>query len=41
MKRAAARFYLDRIVPEARGLLAAATAPADLLYSIDEETFAA
>ena len=41
LKRAAARFYLDQIVPEARGLLAAATAPADLLYSISEETFAA
>ncbi len=41
MKRAASRFYLDRIVPEARGLLAAATAPADLLYSIPEEVFAA
>jgi len=41
MKRAAARFYLDQIVPEARGLKAAATAPADLLYSVGEEAFSA
>ena len=41
MKRAAARFYLEQIVPEARGLLAAATAPAELLYSVEEEAFAA
>jgi len=41
MKRAAARFYLEQIVPEARGLLAAATAPADLLYAADEEAFTA
>ena len=41
MKRAAARFYLEQIVPEARGLFAAATAPAELLYSVDEEAFAA
>jgi hypothetical protein len=40
MKRAAARFYLDQIVPEARGLAAAATASADVLYSIDEAAFA-
>jgi alkylation response protein AidB-like acyl-CoA dehydrogenase len=41
MKRAAARFYLDRIVPEAEGLSAAATASAELLYSVPEEAFAA
>jgi alkylation response protein AidB-like acyl-CoA dehydrogenase len=41
MKRAAARFYLDQIVPEAGGLAAAATASADLLYSVDEAAFAA
>jgi hypothetical protein len=41
MKKAAARFYLDQIVPEALGLLAAATAPAALLYSVEEESFAA
>jgi len=40
MKRAAARFYLDQIVPEARGLAAAASASADILYSIGEEAFA-
>ncbi len=36
MKRAAARFYLDQVVPEARGLKAAAMASADILYSVDE-----
>lgn len=41
LKQAAARFYLDRIVPEARGQLAGAMASADLLYSIPEEVFAA
>jgi len=41
MKRAVARFYLERIVPEAAGLKAAATGGARLLYSIDAETFAA
>jgi len=40
MKRAAARFYLYQIVPEARGLAAAASASADLLYSVDEAAFA-
>ena len=40
MKRAAARFYLDQIVPEAIGLKAAATASADVLYAIDEDAFA-
>ncbi len=39
MKRTAARFFLDQIVPEARGLLAAATAPADILYAVDEDAF--
>jgi hypothetical protein len=41
MKRAATRFYLDQIVPEALGLRAAATASAEILYSIGEEAFAA
>jgi len=41
MKKAAARFYLDQVVPEATGLGAAATAPAEVLYSIPEESFAA
>ncbi|MBV9930609.1 MAG: acyl-CoA dehydrogenase family protein [Alphaproteobacteria bacterium] len=41
MKRAACRFYLDRIVPEALGLEPAATAGAELLYSISEEAFTA
>jgi hypothetical protein len=41
MKRAAARFYLDQVVPEARGLKAAATAPADVLYSVDEAALTA
>jgi hypothetical protein len=41
MKQAAARFSLDQIVPEARGLTAAATASAEVLYSISEEAFAA
>ena len=41
MKRAAARFYLDRIVPEACGLKAGVTGGAGLLYSIGEEEFAA
>jgi alkylation response protein AidB-like acyl-CoA dehydrogenase len=41
IKRAAARFYLDQIVPEAGGLAAAAAAPADILYSVDEAAFAA
>ena len=41
MKRAAARFYLEQVVPEATGLKVAAFAPADLLYSISEDAFAA
>lgn len=39
-KRAAARFYLDQIVPEALGLEAAATASAEVLYEIPAEAFA-
>jgi alkylation response protein AidB-like acyl-CoA dehydrogenase len=39
LKRAAISFYLEQIVPEALGLEAAATAPADLLYSVPEEAF--
>jgi alkylation response protein AidB-like acyl-CoA dehydrogenase len=34
MKRAACRFYLEQVVPEAAGLEAAATAPADVLYEV-------
>jgi hypothetical protein len=41
MKLASARFYLDQILPEALGLEAAAAAPADVLYSIEEDAFAA
>jgi len=41
MKRAAARFYLDQIVPEALGLEGAAMAPASDLYAASEEAFAA
>jgi len=41
MKRATCRFYLERIVPEALGLTAGATAGADLLYSVSAEAFAA
>ncbi|PCD04276.1 acyl-CoA dehydrogenase [Sphingomonas spermidinifaciens] len=40
-KRAAARFYVEQIVPEALGLKAAATARAELLYSIPAAAFAA
>ncbi len=40
MKRAAARFYIEQIVPEALGLRAAATASAELLYSAKSEEFA-
>jgi hypothetical protein len=39
MKRAATRFFLDRIVPEARGLAGAATASAASLYAIPEDAF--
>ena len=41
MKRAAARFYVEQIVPEALGLRAAALAPADMLYEVPAEAFAA
>ncbi len=41
MKRAAARFYLDQIVPEARGLKAAALASAEILYAVDEAALTA
>jgi alkylation response protein AidB-like acyl-CoA dehydrogenase len=41
MKQAAARFYLDQLVPEAEGLLAAAMAGSKPLYSLSEEAFAA
>ena len=41
VKAAAARFYVEQIVPEALGLKAAATAKADALYAVDAETFAA
>ena len=41
MKRAAVRFYLDQIVPEAMGLRAAATATAEALYAVDADVFAA
>ncbi|MEP9401489.1 acyl-CoA dehydrogenase [Sphingomonas sp. VNH70] len=40
-KRAAAGFYLDRIVPEARGLGMAAMAGAGGLYALSAEDFAA
>jgi alkylation response protein AidB-like acyl-CoA dehydrogenase len=40
MKRAAARFYLHQIVPEALGLEAAATAPSSALYALDADQFA-
>jgi 3-(methylthio)propanoyl-CoA dehydrogenase len=39
-KRATARFYLEQLVPEALGLRAAASAPADALYALDAEAFA-
>ena len=40
-KRAAARFYLDWVVPEATGLARSAMAGAGLLYSIGDDAFAA
>ncbi|NVD44441.1 acyl-CoA dehydrogenase [Qipengyuania atrilutea] len=39
-KRVTVRFFLDRIVPEARGLKTSATAGADLLYALDAEALA-
>ena len=41
MKRTVARFFLDRIVPEAGGLEASAKAGADALYAVNAETLAA
>jgi alkylation response protein AidB-like acyl-CoA dehydrogenase len=41
MKRAAVRFYLEQIVPEALGLQSAATADAGVLYAVPAEAFAA
>jgi alkylation response protein AidB-like acyl-CoA dehydrogenase len=41
MKRAAVRFYLDQVLPEARGLKAAAMASAEVLYSVDEAALTA
>ncbi|PZO88673.1 MAG: acyl-CoA dehydrogenase, partial [Sphingomonas sanxanigenens] len=41
MKKAAARFYLERIVPEALGLEAGATGGAALLYAVDEDALSA
>jgi 3-(methylthio)propanoyl-CoA dehydrogenase len=40
LMRAAARFFLDQIVPEALGLEAAARAPAAILYAVPAEAFA-
>ena len=39
MKAAASRFYVDQVVPEALGLKAAATAAAEVLYSVSAEAF--
>jgi alkylation response protein AidB-like acyl-CoA dehydrogenase len=41
MKQAAARYFVDQIVPEAAGLKASALAGAELLYSVDAAAFAA
>ncbi len=41
MKRASVRFYLEQIVPEALGLVAAANASAEALYAVPAELFAA
>jgi alkylation response protein AidB-like acyl-CoA dehydrogenase len=40
LKRAAARYYLEHVVPEAAGLAAQATAGAELVYSVEAEAFA-
>ncbi|MEA3000361.1 MAG: 3-(methylsulfanyl)propanoyl-CoA dehydrogenase [Sphingomonadales bacterium] len=40
MKRAAAAYYLDQVVPEASGLEAQAIAGAGLLYSVSDEALA-
>jgi alkylation response protein AidB-like acyl-CoA dehydrogenase len=37
MKRAAARYYVEQVVPEAAGLAAQVRAGADLLYSVEDE----
>jgi alkylation response protein AidB-like acyl-CoA dehydrogenase len=41
MKKASVRYYLEQVVPEAAGLAAAASASADLLYSVPAEAFQA
>jgi alkylation response protein AidB-like acyl-CoA dehydrogenase len=41
MKTAAARFYVEQIVPEAMGLKAAAIATAAVLYAVEADLFAA
>jgi hypothetical protein len=41
MKHAAARFYVEQIVPEALGLKAAAMAKAKALYAVDAAAFEA
>lgn len=41
MKRAACRFFLDRIVPEAAGLSAQVTGGAAALYAVEDEAFSA
>ena len=41
MRRAASRFYVEQIVPEALGLRSAATAGAELLYAFNPEELAA
>ncbi len=41
MKCASVRFYLEQIVPEALGLVAAANASAEALYAVPAELFAA
>jgi alkylation response protein AidB-like acyl-CoA dehydrogenase len=40
-KQAAARFYVERVVPEALGLAVSAKAGAELLYALSEEELAA
>jgi len=41
MKRVAARFYLEQLVPEALGLQAAAMASSEILYAVGPDEFAA
>ena len=38
-KQASALFYLQQIVPEALGLMAAAMASAEMLYAVPAENF--